>query len=150
MLTRIALCLSFLFSPAVVSAQQVMECDWQASARSIPEPWEAHTRTFSNGTVRLAMLDTIEPAGGWAYLMILSPPFDELGSRQCKLIGTGDMGFSGMTFSALTADYDPAQGLIFTLPVQFYQYGDLQMVEKTLRITLNQSSGQIDTWVLDR
>ncbi len=126
-----------------------MDCDWQASARNIPEPWEAHTRTFSNGKVRLAMLDTIEPAAGWAYLLILSPPFGELGDRQCRLIGSNGMGFSGMRFDALSADYDPAQGLIFTLPVQMYDFQTSQPYERPIRIILNQATGQIDTWVLE-
>ncbi|MFZ7092382.1 hypothetical protein [Primorskyibacter sp. 2E233] len=148
MLSRLTALLTCAAMPALADAPQVMDCDWQASARNIAEPWEANTRTFSNGNVRLALLDTIEPAAGWAYLLILSPPFDELGSRQCRVIGTGGMGFAGMHFNALQSDYDPAQGLIFTLPVSLYQNsGDMR--EVPLRIVLNQATGQIETWLLN-
>ncbi|WP_425098086.1 hypothetical protein [Tropicibacter sp. S64] len=148
MLTRLAALITCIALPTLAPAQQVMECDWQASARNLPEPWEAYTRTFSNGAVRLAMLDTIEPAAGWAYLLILSPPHNELGDRQCRVVGLNGMGFAGMTFDALQADYDPAQGLIFTLPVSLPGGGD-QFVDTALRIVLNQATGQIDAWLLN-
>lgn len=150
---RLTVALTLAALPALADPSypepQVMDCEWQASASAIVEPWAQNTRTFSDGKTRLAMLDTVEPAAGWAYLLILSPPYSELGDRQCKLIGTGGMGFSGMDFSGLQADYDPAQGLIFTLPVQFYQYGPEDLAWRTIRIVLNQATGQIDTWVLD-
>ncbi|KUF11024.1 hypothetical protein [Pseudoponticoccus marisrubri] len=122
---------------------EVSDCDWQASARNIVEPWEDNSRTFSNGKTRIAFLDTIEPAAGWAYLLVLSPPFAELGDRQCKVIGTNGMGFSGMRFDELTASYDPATGLTFAVPVQIYQLGHEQLVWTTLSFTLNQATGEI-------
>ncbi len=54
----LALCLA-----APVAAQTVGDCDtWQTSARNLAEPWEANSRTFANGDIRVALLDTIEPA----------------------------------------------------------------------------------------
>ena len=49
-----------LVSPA--QAQEAVWCDWPARADAIVEPWSQNTRTFANGDVRLALLDTIEPA----------------------------------------------------------------------------------------
>ena len=99
------------------SAQEAVFCDWQASAQAIVEPWSEHTRTFANGDVRLALLDTIEPAAGAFHILVLSPPYDELGSRQCRTIGmSSGMGFGGVDFATLDADYDPSVGLIFGLP----------------------------------
>ena len=45
------------------SAQTAFPCDWQARADAIVEPWEENSKTFANGAVRVALLDTIEPAG---------------------------------------------------------------------------------------
>lgn len=138
-----ALCLLPGLASAQESTVSVQDCGWQASAAAIVEPWEDHSRTFSEGKTRLAMLDTIEPAAAWAWLLILSPPYSELGDRQCKVIGVNGMGFSGMDFANLTASYDPASGLAFTVPVQLYDPGPADYVPATLNFTLNQATGAI-------
>jgi hypothetical protein len=138
-------------SVAQETVPRVSDCDWSASADNIVEPWEAHSRTFSDGKTRLALLDTIEPALGWAQLLIMSPPYDEVGGRQCKVIGVESYGFSGMAFDKLTASYDPASGLTFAVPVQAYdeRQGD-HFGWFTLRVTLNQASGAITAQLLDQ
>lgn len=135
-----------LAGPALAQPITVLECDWQSSARNIVEPWESNTRTFSNGQTRLALLDTIEPAAGWAWLLVLSPPYGEVGDRQCRVIGVDGMGFSGMGFEQLSASYDPATGLRFSLPAQrMGPEGDF--VWGTLGFVLNQATGDIrGTW----
>lgn len=141
---KILLACLALILPGAAGAQTVSECDWRASAQAIPEPWEAHSRTFSNGAVRLAVLDTVEPAAGALHLLILSPPYSELGDRQCRVISRdGTMGWAGMYFEDLTASYDPAVGLIFDLPVQIYLPESSFTNSAVLRITLNQASGEI-------
>ena len=129
---------------APLAAQEAVECDWPARADAIVEPWEENTRTFANGNVRLALLDTIEPAAAAFHILILSPPYDELGSRQCRTLGISPgMGFSGVDFSALTAGYDPAVGLVFDVPAGEYDpdTGGSRMFG--LRFTLNQATGEI-------
>ena len=129
-----------LVSPAV--AQEVGECDWRASAHAIAEPWEQTTRTFANGRTRLAVLDLIEPAAGAYYMLVLSPPEDGLGGRQCRVVGAGNgMGFAGLKFETLEAGYDPAIGLMFSLPVSVYDDGDFRSHD--LHLTLNQATGHI-------
>ena len=123
------------------AAQDVFDCDWQAQARNIPEPWETHSRSFSNGQTRLALLDTIEPAAGAFWLLILSPPFSELGDRQCRVVGHNGMGFSGLEFARLEAGYDPARGLTFTLPGQIPDSSGF--VPVTVSVTLSQATGAI-------
>ena len=135
--------LALLAAPA--AAQEVLDCDWQAGARNIPEPWEAHTRTFANGQTRLAVLDTVEPAAGAFWLLVLSPPYSELGDRHCAVIGRGGMGFAGIDFGALDAGYDPARGLIFTLPVTVYDDATGGVAPDVLTVVLNQATGRIDT-----
>lgn len=126
------------------TAQSVSDCDWQASAAALVEPWEDHTTTFANGDVRLAMLDTIEPAVGAFHLLILSPPYDELGIRQCKTVGLSDnTGFSGIMWEALASGYDPEIGLIFEVPVSKYDPETGGFPTSLLSVSLNQATGKI-------
>lgn len=135
--------LALLPLPALAQslAASVSECDWRARADAIVEPWEAHTRTFSEGKVRLAMLDTIEPAHGWAHILLISPPFDALGGRQCRVIGS----FSGIWWDSLHANYDPATGLVFSIDVQQVPDSGEAPVTRALHFTLNQATGAITT-----
>lgn len=125
------------------SAQSVQTCDWQARADAIVEPWEDNSRTFANGDVRIALLDTIEPAAGAFWLLVLAPPYDELGGRSCYVIGDRGVGFSGVLFDGLEANYDPAQGLVFTAPVFVYDQAYADSVPFTLRFVVNQARGAV-------
>ncbi|CUI51989.1 hypothetical protein [Cognatishimia activa] len=128
-------------------AQDVAECDWQARADAIAEPWEENTRTFANGDVRLALLDTIEPAAAAYHILVLSPPYDELGTRQCRTVGLDGAGFSGIGFESLLADYDPEIGLIFGLRVQYLDGATSDFVKGDLVFTLNQATGDIEAFL---
>ncbi len=139
-----ALTVALIAMAGPVFGQVIEDCAWQASAESIVEPWEENSRTFANGDVRLAVLDTIEPAAGALHLLVLSPPYDELGGRQCKVISREQgIGWVQLEFAALTAGYDPAVGLTFTLPGRLYDpaFGYSNSVE--LYMTLNQATGAI-------
>lgn len=132
-------------TPAV--AQDIAECDWRASATAIAEPWEENTRTFANGDVRITLLDVGEPAFGGYHLLVLSPPFDETGFAQCRLVTYEDtQGFGGVNFTYLDADYDPSIGLIFYVPVTAH-YGDEGFVLQGLGFTLNQATGEMTSWL---
>ena len=127
-----------------LQAQDVQPCDWHASAWTLVEPWEQFSRTYARGAVRIALLDTIEPAAAAFFILVLSPPYDEVGGRQCRTIGLAPgAGFAGADFDVLQANYDPAAGLVFGLPMQRFdaQGGDFERVY--LRFTLNQSTGEI-------
>lgn len=138
-MTGVALCLGLVAGPA--AAQVAVPCDWAARADNIAEPWAENTRTFSEGKVRLAVLDTAEPAAAAFHILILSPPYDELGLRQCRTLGINGAGFGGVDFGSLEAAYDPAEGLIFTMGVQVFDGADLG--PRVLRFTLNQATGAI-------
>ena len=130
-----------------LAAQEVLPCDPLGSAQAIAEPWEDHTRTFANGDVRVAVLDTIEPALGSYYLLVLSPPYDELGGRQCRVIGFhGGMGFTTLDIGSMIADYDPARGLVIQLlgRIADPEYDFTNTVN--IWVTLNQSTGEITTF----
>ncbi|MDJ0825552.1 MAG: hypothetical protein QNJ16_08625 [Rhodobacter sp.] len=131
---------------APATAQTVIGCDgWQGSAQNIVEPWDQHTRQFANGEVRVALLDTIEPAAGAFYLLVLSPPYDELGGRTCAVVaeGEGGIGFAGLDFQRLEAAYDPAQGLTLRLPAQRFAPATGGIDPAILAVTINQATGAI-------
>ncbi|PTX57299.1 hypothetical protein C8N43_1966 [Litoreibacter ponti] len=127
-----------------VAAQEVRDCDELASVAAVSEPWEAQTRTFAGNRVRLVVIDTLEPAAAAFQLVVLSPPFDELGARQCKMVGSsGTLGFGGMTLEGLTSAYDPARGLTWGVTVQSYDPATGGFRAQVLDVTLNQSTGAI-------
>ncbi|TCL00487.1 hypothetical protein BXY66_3130 [Shimia isoporae] len=127
-----------------LAAQQVFECDWRARADSIVEPWDENSRSFANGDVRIALLDTIEPAGGAYHFLVLSPPYDEVGGRQCRVLSLDEgLGFAGVDFSTLEASYDPSVGLVFLVDVGLYDGETGTSKPQRLVFTLNQSTGGI-------
>ncbi len=127
-----------------VAAQEVRDCDALASAAAIAEPWDQNSRTFANDRVRLAVIDTLEPAAAAFHLLILSPPYDEVGARQCKLVGIeGSLGFASLSLEGLTSSYDPAKGLTWDLTANVYDAGSGGFVAKPLSVTINQSTGAI-------
>ncbi|MEJ6399288.1 hypothetical protein [Yoonia sp. 208BN28-4] len=135
---------ALIASPFAAQAQTVSDCDWRASTHAVVEPWEEHTALFANGAVRLAYLDTVEPAVGAAHILILSPPYDELGIRQCKVVSlTENTGFAGVFWPSLSAGYDPARGLLFDMNVAVYDPATSNAPTVGLALTLNQSTGEI-------
>lgn len=137
---------ALMMGAGAAKAQSVGPCDWQASAQALVEPWAQNTAVFANGDVRLAALDTLEPAAGAAYLLVLSPPRAELGERQCRVIGFDDqMGFTAIHFDALQSAYDPAIGLMFTVPVRVADREGTFTNGGLLSLTLNQSTGEMTT-----
>ncbi|MDU8927453.1 hypothetical protein RXV86_08665 [Alisedimentitalea sp. MJ-SS2] len=141
---KLLVTLALTLAPLPALAQEVEPCEWQASAWNLAEPWEQNTRTFANGNVRLALLDTVEPAAGAFHVLVLSPPYDEVGGRQCRTVSMGGgIGFSGADFSTLDASYDPSVGLIFTMQVRRFDPDSGDFLPATLRFTLNQATGHI-------
>lgn len=125
-------------------AQSVSECDWRAASVNLAEPWSETSRTYANGDVRIALLDTIEPAASSFHLLVLSPPYDEVGGRQCRVISAhGTLGFMGVTFDQIKAEYSPEYGLTFRLPVARYNEDSSEGDLMDLLFAVNQTSGQV-------
>ncbi|MXU63960.1 hypothetical protein [Oceanomicrobium pacificus] len=129
----------------MATAQAVTECDWRTRAVNLVEPWERFSRSFSNGAVRVALIDTVEPAAAAFHLMIISPPYSEQGDPQCVVISRNASGggFSGAYFEELVSDYDPSVGLTFSLPVQVMNQDATKFFRAQLDLTLNQATGDI-------
>ena len=138
------------FSALPAAATAVQDCTDIARAEYLMEPWEETTRLFLNGKVRLAVLDTIEPAGAPFHLIVLSPPFNEIGDRQCKMISLQEgVGFAGVRFGDLTADYMPTKGFRFALPVGLYEVETGTTSFVPLLIDLNPTTGVLSANVVD-
>jgi hypothetical protein len=143
-LTVLPCVLALTLGALPAEAVTVSACTELASVHSIAEPWEANTRTFAKGEIRLVVLDTIEPAVASFYLVILHPPRDELGSPICSMVLAADgLGFSSMNLGPATAAYDPARGLSVSLPVGVYIADTAGFDEGTLSVTINQATGLV-------
>ncbi len=133
-------------APVMLPAQEVNICAWQATGANIAEPWEQNSRSFAHGKVRIALLDTIEPAAASFYILVLSPPYDEAGGRQCVLVtADGGGGFGAVDFAALKARYDAAVGLVISVPVTTAHPGLGAPTPQMLRFSVNQATGAILT-----
>ncbi len=147
-LRRLILAALATVASAPAQAQSVGDCDWLASAWLLAEPWEHYSRTFAGGDVRVALIDAIEPGAVPFHLLILSPPWDELGARQCRVLSLDPgIGFSGVDFASLNAWYDPATGLLFSVPVSVYEDATGDFGDRMLDFTLNQATGAIEAFV---
>ncbi|MDP5305894.1 hypothetical protein [Paracoccus spongiarum] len=146
---RAGLLLTALAGPVLAQegAGNVLPCGQADRVDMLAEPWEDNTATYAEGQVRIALLDFVEPAGGAFRLMILSPPRDELGFRQCRVVLAGNgIGFYDMDFAARRSSYDPARGLTITLPARHYPAnGDVDGDEGwfDLSVTIDQNSGDV-------
>ncbi len=141
-----AICLgclaTLLLMPA--GAQTVSPCDWRARADVLAEPWEKNSRTFSNGAVRVALLDMIEPAAAALHLLVLSPPEGPLGERQCRIVSLeGSRGFASLDLAKLRARYDPVVGLVLKLPAGAHDGISALTRRGVLSVTINQTSGAV-------
>jgi hypothetical protein len=106
------------------------------------------TARFANGAIRLAVLDVVEPAAGAFHLLVLSPPYDELGSRQCRVVSLEQsLGFAGLSLGGAQAGYDPATGLSVQMNAVRWAGSD-QYFNTILTVTINQATGVISA-VLD-
>ncbi len=139
----IALTLS-LGAPLAATAQDIFPCDARAELWTIPEPWDENTRSFANGEVRLVLIDTIEPAAIPYYLGILHPPRDTLGGRRCTMIGFGEgIGYQVLYFKGLQAGYDPARGVLFSIPGRLYDPNTDFSNGLVLDVVVNQATGAV-------
>ena len=145
--------LAFLATPAMaqqdLGAAQVQPCGDADRVDTIAEPWQDNIASYAQGQIRIALLDYVEPAGGAFKLLVLSPPRDELGFRQCRIVQLGNgIGFYNMDFGQHHASYDPARGLTVTLPARHYPVSgdhDDDAGWFQLSVTIDQQTGQITT-----
>jgi hypothetical protein len=105
------------------AAVHVRECDEIASLQSLAEPWEKNIKSFYQGQVRVALLDTGgEPVCCSMHLVIMMPNNDiPAEGRVCRLVSQKDhLGFESIDMSRLRTSYDPKRGLLVEFPYTLY------------------------------
>ena len=131
------------------NAASVKDCgdDFKANIQNLAEPWEKNTKTFLNGSVRIALVDTGgEPVCCSMHLLVLAEaPEDPSGppSRICKIISnTAEMGFMNINFSKIRSGFSPARGLDLMMPFELYIDG-LKSRPGVARININPRTGNV-------
>ena len=122
---------------------ELSDCDWRATTSYIAEPWHENSVSFGNGSTRVALIDTVEPAASAYGLLILSPPYSEMGERQCRVLH----GFSAISMEGLSSDYDPSIGLQLTMTGQVYLEDEGQFASAQVDLVINQGTGEIDHFI---
>ena len=115
---RLIAVLAALILGGEASAQVALPCDGRANAQFLYEPWEANSRTFGNGAIRVAELDTFgEPAGQSAHLLVIAPG-PELGPI-CAVVSlfANGTGWGDVDIAGIVGHYDAARGLLLVVPV---------------------------------
>lgn len=120
------------------------ECNDYASSGLIVEPWEQNSRTFYNGQVRVAVVDTGgEPVCCSSYLVVIYPDVeDELGGRSCMMLSQRERaGWAGLDVKAIRSSYNAATGLTLTVPVKVMREdgNGVRPASVTLRLDLRTS-----------
>ncbi len=134
--------------PAAAHAVTTSDCDdFRSSAQALAEPWEANTRTFLNGAVRIAVMDTGgEPACCSVHLLVLAEkPEDGSGpaERVCRIISQKDqLGFMAIDFAGIRTSYTPVHGLNMLVPYRLYVDGSRSR-PGAARINVNPKTGAI-------
>lgn len=143
MIRTILAILALTTAPALA---EVTPCGDSTRADVIAEPWEDNSASYSNGKIRIAVLDYTEPAATAWKLLILSPPYDEVGYRQCRVVEISkNVGFYGFRFGERKADYDSETGLTLTLPAATYNPETGEPDWRNVTVTINQQTGEITT-----
>ncbi len=140
-----AIAAAAVFSATSATAQALAPCDdWRSHVLGIAEPWEANTRTYADGTLRLVIMDVGEPVVGSYRLLILSPPTDaNPDGRQCQVLSLdADMGFAGLSFDGV-ADSTDATGLTVFIPARRWMPATDTYTDATLSVTLISTDGAI-------
>ncbi len=141
--------LMLLAATAPAGAVTIRDCsddEATSGARNIAEPWEKNTRTFYQGNVRVALLDTGgEPVCCSVHLLILSPTGDEQCEyRACHIVNDHEgLGFVSIDFARLRANYDGKRGLLIAIPYALYNDEGGPQKTGVARVRVNVSNGRV-------
>ncbi|OAN78859.1 hypothetical protein A8B78_00375 [Jannaschia sp. EhC01] len=116
-------------------------CGPEFTPLTITEPWEENTRTFANGAIRIFEIFIDPNVASGAALGILHPAGSGEEYRTCTAIyQSAEFRFFAQAFVAeATAFYDPAVGLVITVPIANAGHDGPVMV----RFAVNQATGVV-------
>lgn len=143
--------LAMLAMVSIAEAQVVTGCDWVGSAANILEPWDRFSRSFANGAIRVAQIDTGgEPVCCAQHLMVLAPSGDGRDGpvhRQCLVVSAQPgQGFYEVDVARIAARYDPARGLLLSVPVGHWHEGieaGRPPIWEPMFVLINQATGAV-------
>ncbi len=127
------------------TAAEVRDCDFAASLQTLVEPWEKNIRSYYNGQVRVALVDTWgEPACCSTHLLIMIPSNDEPAEgRICKVVGDkGTNGFQAIAIDKIKTSYDAKRGLLISFPFKRYIDG-VKFTPGVGRVRVNLQAGTV-------
>lgn len=129
--------------PLSAPAQTLTGCDRpEANAQFLKYPHDTATRSFAQGAISMIELDTYgEPTCCSAHLMIVLESASEPFPICTMLSNSGPSGYLSTDLAGAEAVYDPARGLVVTLPVR--TYGDTGGIPGQVVITVNQATGAV-------
>ena len=134
-----------IFATTAVS-QSINTCDYIASAENVVEPWENNTRTFANGNIRIALLNTGgEPVCCANHLLIVSPHPEH--GKGCHVLSNAEgYGYREVEFEAITSRYEPGVGIMLDIPVGDFDPdtgGVDSRSRRVVRVQINQATGDV-------
>lgn len=133
--------LSMLLAGPTLAAE-VQECTPEiVDVGHTPEPWETHSRSFANGAVRIAVLDSVALAVGAFYLLVSIDSDDPW--RQCHVVADQGSGFAALSLYAMQSAYDPASGLRSSMDVQQFNVEMARPEPAVLNVLINQTNGTV-------
>lgn len=113
---------ALLALPAAARAATVVDCGTLAPAEVLIEPWEETSRTFSRGSIRVAVVDLGDPPCCARHFIVLLPA-NMYGGRICALVGRDALipnGWTRIGIDEATASRPPSGGLRISVPVYGY------------------------------
>lgn len=136
---------ALLAAAVPVTAAEVRDCDFAASLQTLVEPWEKNIRSYYNGQVRVALVDTWgEPACCSTHLLIMIPSNEAPAEgRVCKVVGDkGTTGFQAIAIDKIKTSYDAKRGLLISFPYKRYIDG-LKFTPGVGRVRVNLQAATI-------
>ena len=130
-------------------ADIVLDCGKWAGAATIIEPWEAHTRTFSQGSVRVAVVDLGEPDCCAQHLIVLFPA-NMYDGRGCAMVARNALvpnGWAKVGIDEAEALRDEIPGLRVSVPVYSYDYrtgGADKASRRIIHLRVRQAAGTVE------
>lgn len=130
---------------AAADAQVVSICDAALEMDKIAYPEDMNIRHYANGHVLVAVVDDGRPDAARALsFLVVSPPLDAQGERQCRLVSATQMaGYAALVLDRAEATYSPAIGLTVSVPAVVVPTAESLGDKIDLAVTINQATGMI-------
>ena len=130
-------------------ADVVTDCGQWTGPEHLVEPWEDTTRTFSQGSVRVAVVDLGEPDCCPRHFVVTIPA-NMYGGRACFLVARNALipnGWARVGLDEATASRGPEPGLKLSIPVYTYDYrtgGADADSRRMITLRIRQAAGTVE------